>query len=89
MTDTIAGTVTTVIDGDTFDLRVYHRGGTNSRNYGDNERVRIANINAPEINEPGGKRSKDALTKKILDKTVVCYIQARDTYGRLVSEVHI
>ena len=89
MADTIAGTVTNVVDGDTFDLRVYHQDPGNSRKYNDNERIRITDIDAPELQSSQGQRSKDALERKIKGKTVVCYVQARDTFGRLVCEVRV
>lgn len=89
MTDTIRGSVTAVIDGDTFDMKVTHTGKENKTKYNNEERIRIAEIDAPELNTAAGKRSKDALQRKLNGKEVRCYIEARDTYSRLVAKVTI
>jgi len=89
MTDTIRGPVIDIIDGDTFDMNVTHTGKNNKRDYKDKERIRIAEIDAPELRAPGGQRSKDLLERKLKGKEVRCYIQARDDYGRIVAKVEI
>lgn len=89
MTDTIRGTVTAVVDGDTFDMKVTYTGKENKVNYNNQERIRIAEIDAPELNTAAGKRSKEALEGKLKGKEVRCYVQARDTYGRVVAKVTI
>ena len=89
MTDTIRGPVKAVIDGDTFDIKVTHTGKENKIKYNSEERIRIAAIDAPELNTAAGKRSKDALDRKLKGKEVRCYIQARDTYSRIVAKVAI
>jgi endonuclease YncB( thermonuclease family) len=89
MAETIRGPVTNIVDGDTFDMKVTHTGKENKEKYNDNERVRIAEIDAPELNTPAGKRSKDQLERKLKGKDVRCYVQARDTYGRVVAKVTV
>ena len=89
MADTIRGPVTNVIDGDTFDMKVTHVGKKNAEEYNDNERVRIAGIDAPEIDTEEGKKAKKELEKKISGKEVRCTIQARDTYGRIVADIQV
>lgn len=89
MSDTIRGKVIDVIDGDTFDITVTHIGENNTHEYNGEERIRIANIDAPELKAPSGKRSKELLVNKLVGKEVCCYVQARDTYGRIVANVEI
>jgi endonuclease YncB( thermonuclease family) len=89
MADTIKGPVTRVIDGDTFDMDVTHVGKNNKHKYKNSERIRIASIDAPELRSPGGRRSKDLLAKKLKGKKVRCSVQSRDTYGRIVADVHV
>ena len=89
MADTIRGPVTEVIDGDTFDMNITHVGNDNKEEYGDSERVRIAGIDAPEIDTEDGKKAKKALSNKISGKEVRCKIQTRDTYGRIVAEIEV
>jgi len=83
--DTIRGRVFSIIDGDTFDMRVTHVGKQNLYKYDDIERVRIAEIDEPELNTPAGPRSK----QKLQGKEVRCYVQARDEYGRIVAKVQV
>jgi endonuclease YncB( thermonuclease family) len=72
-------TVTTVIDGDTF--------------YTSNDRVRLADINAPKNGtEPGYSIAKYALSSLVGGKTV--YLDTdqktgRDPYGRLIAVVYV
>lgn len=89
MKDILQGPVIRVIDGDTFDLRVIHVGVNNQNDYKDEERIRIANIDAPELRSPGGSRSRDLLVRRLNGREVKCFVEARDTYGRLVADVTI
>jgi len=89
MADTIRGPVTSIVDGDTFNIKVTHTGKENKEKYNNNERIRIAEIDAPELNTPAGRRSKEQLEKKLSGKEVRCYVQARDTYSRIVAKVKI
>ena len=89
MADTIRGLVTNIVDGDTFDMKVTHVGKNNKYEYNDEERVRIADIDTPELRAPGGKRSKDLLERKLKGKEVRCYVQARDSYDRVVADVKV
>lgn len=89
MADTIRGSVSKVIDGDTFDMNVTHTGKDNQYDYSNSERIRIANIDAAELGSFGGYRDKTKLEKTILGKEVRCSIQARDTYHRVVADVKI
>ncbi len=66
-----------------------HTGKENKEKYNNNERIRIAEIDAPELNTPAGRRSKEQLEEKLSGKEVRCYIQARDTYSRIVAKVKI
>jgi endonuclease YncB( thermonuclease family) len=87
--DTIRGKVTNVIDGDTFDMTVTHHGSNNKIKYNNSERIRISSIDAPELNTAQGKRDKIKLENKILNKEVRIYIEARDTYQRIVGKVEL
>lgn len=87
--DWIEGPVTDVVDGDTFDLRVEWVGKSNRNKYGNQERVRLAGVNAPEINTPAGQIAKDRLRGQIAGRFVRCDVQARDTFGRLVCDVKV
>ena len=87
MYDTIRGPVLDVIDGDTFDISVTHTGKNNKYEYGDTERIRIVDINAPELNTPAGVRAKTNLKSNISVKEIRCHVHTRDTYQRLVGNV--
>jgi len=89
MADVIYGTVTEVIDGDTFKVSVYYQWDSNQRKYGSNETIRIADINAPEIPSAAGLRAKAHLENKLKGKNVRLEVQSRDTFGRLVCKVSL
>ncbi|RLG82138.1 MAG: hypothetical protein DRO40_08395 [Thermoprotei archaeon] len=75
--DAVSG-VEYVIDGDTFDTHI--------------GRIRLADINAPELNEPGGYEAKIVLTYLIQGKIVyidIDDIYVTDKYGRIVAIVYI
>lgn len=87
--DTIRGRVFSIIDGDTFDMRVTHVGKQNRYKYNDIERIRIAEIDEPELNTLTGRRSRALLQQKLHGREVRCYVQARDEYDRIVARVHV
>ena len=48
------------------------------------DRVRIWGIDAPELQEPGGKASRDHLRALIEGQALACTMIERDRYGRRV-----
>lgn len=89
MLDIIKGTVTSVIDGDTFEIKVERIGTHNKFSYNTYERIRIAYLNAPELPSASGHRARSILARVILRKYVKCDIKARDHYGRLIANVFV
>ena len=87
MYDVIWGDVTNVVDGDTFDLRVTHHGTHNKFPYNNQERIRIASIDAPVLPTAPGVRAKHQLELAISGKRVKCEVHSRDTYHRLICGV--
>jgi endonuclease YncB( thermonuclease family) len=74
--------VVKVHDGDTITLK------TDFRDF--NFPLRFLDINAPELNEPKGKESRDWLKRQILNKKVKIEINRKnrvDKYGRLLGRV--
>lgn len=69
MTD-IPGVVSRVKDGDTFVVEVT---------------VRLADVNARELSEPGGMEAADHLARTILQRRVVLHDVAPDFYARRVD----
>lgn len=69
------GTVVRVIDGDTIIV------GTN--------RVRLAEIDAPEMKTPHGPASKAALSAMILHKEVTVTWTRRGRYRRIIGQVYL
>jgi endonuclease YncB( thermonuclease family) len=87
MADVIWGDVTQVIDGDTFDVTVTHYSRANEVQYNDRERIRIADIDAPELRSPFGQRAWHQLERTLVGQHVRLEVQARDVYHRLVCRV--
>ncbi len=69
--------VTRVIDGDTFE--------TANRKHP----VRLANVDAPEKNQPGGTAATAALRRLIQGQQVSIDTVARDKYSRSVAKVKV
>ena len=89
MADIIAGTVTKVIDGDTFEMKIVYEDKSNKYKYNENEIIRLEGTNAPELNTPAGKIAKTNLTNKLFGASVKCVVKSRDTFGRIVADVTI
>lgn len=87
MSDIIWGKVTRVIDGDTFDVNVTHYQKSNTYQYNNNERIRVAGSNAPELGSVAGAIAKTQLASKISGCNVQLVVHSRDTYQRLVCDV--
>ena len=75
--------VTEVIDGDTFDVTPgWEWDGKKG------SRVRIANLDAPELSQKGGQAAKTKLKNLIEDKDVELKNAVTLSYGRLVCDVY-
>ena len=71
--------VSRIIDGDTFDVA-------------SGDRIRLADVNAPEYYEEGYSESKNFLSELVHNKTVyldIDDINGTDKYGRLVCVVYV
>lgn len=75
----LTGTVTSVYDGDTITLHI--EAGTKN--------IRLAGIDAPEIKQPYGIESREALRQDVLNRTVTVDTTKLDKYGRSVGKVLI
>ncbi len=71
------GTVAYVHDGDTITL---HSETTTTK-------IRLAGIDAPEIKQPYGIVSRDALSQDVLNQSVTVDTNKTDKYGRSVGKV--
>jgi len=67
-----------VSDGDTITVRCGKR---------DQERVRIAEIDAPEKSQPFGKAAKARASELLFGKNVDLQPNGRDRYGRVIAKV--
>ena len=78
--DTLRGRAVKVQDGDTFDFL-----------YGDNrkQRVRVAQMDAPEKNMPFGQKSKERFAELVVGKEIALVVNTVDRYGRVVGSVVI
>ena len=77
--DQYEGRVIKVIDGDTIWVK------TNNKHI----KIRLSYIDAPELKQTYGVRSKDFLTNLILDKNVQINANKKDRYNRHLGEVYI
>lgn len=77
--ETLHGTVVGVSDGDT--LTVYDRSKNGSF------RIRLAEIDAPEKNQPFGQKAKQALSDLCYRKEARIETEEKDRYGRAIGYV--
>jgi endonuclease YncB( thermonuclease family) len=75
---TVAGRVIRVSDGDTLTIQDVHQ-----RVY----RVRLDEIDAPELGQAFGKRSRESLAEMCSDKTAYVVTKGADRYGRTLGRV--
>lgn len=75
---TLRGRVTSIVDGDTVDIRLVD---------GASVRVRLEGIDAPEKSAPFGPAASDAVRVALFDQTVSLRAIDVDRYGRLVARV--
>jgi endonuclease YncB( thermonuclease family) len=73
----LTGTVTSVHDGDTLTLQ----------SGAEQKKIRLAGIDAPELKQPFGPESRDALKKSLLNQEVAIDTTKQDRYGRAVGKV--
>ena len=71
---TFAGSVTRVVDGDTFWISSA------------SERIRVWGLDAPEVDMPGGSQATAALTALISGQQLTCRQRDIDRYGRIVGQ---
>jgi endonuclease YncB( thermonuclease family) len=67
--------VVSIIDGDSFKI-------------GNDQTIRLLSLDAPDIKYCFGEEAKEALTKKILGKTVILKELKTDQYGRVMAIVY-
>jgi endonuclease YncB( thermonuclease family) len=89
--DEASGVVTNVVDGDTFDFRIEK---TDPRIIYEIERVRLADVDSPEMSTPEGPPAKVYTTETLLGKKVWLDIDnrsvdGRDPYDRLLVVVYL
>ena len=70
----VSAHVVEVIDGDTFKTK---------------KRIRLEGVEAPELNQPGGKEAKEKLESLILGKDITYEEKARDEFARIVAQVWV
>jgi len=76
-----AGVVTYVSDGDTLWVQPDSGGAP--------RKLRIDGIDAPEICQPGGPASREALTRRAMHQRVVVVVRREDDYGRGLARIRI
>ncbi len=80
--EAITGKVVGVHDGDTLTLLVTADGHKST------DKIRLAEIDAPELHQPWGKKSKQALSALTFQKTVTAKVLSTDRYGRKVADIY-
>ena len=66
-----------VVDGDTYQVLQNDK----------KQMIRLANVDAPELNQAFGLKVKDSLTNLIQDKNILIMVIKTDLYGRLLAKI--
>lgn len=77
---TLIGEVIKVSDGDTIIIKTKQSKKV---------RIRLAEIDAPEMAQPYGKTAQQALNSLLLSKTVLIEYKSKDRYQRIVGRVYL
>src|SRR6476646_5303985 len=77
--DTLTGRVVRIADGDTVTVLVS----------GNQVRVRLFGIDAPERGQDYSRKSREALAELVFGKDVRVVVYGKDRYGRTVGDVYI
>ena len=77
--DQYEGRVIKVIDGDTIWVKSSNK----------HIKIRLSYIDAPELKQTHGVRSKNFITNLVLDKNVQIHANKKDRYNRHLGEVYI
>ena len=77
--DTLIGKVVSIADGDTVTLL----------NNNQQTKIRLAEIDTPEKNQPYGKKAKKAMSDFIFKKEVEVEVVTIDRYGRTVGTIFL
>ena len=80
MGQTLFGKVTRVVDGDTVAFKVHNGAG---------EKVRLADIDTPEKDQPWGTEATTALRQWSMSKPARIEVVDEDRYGRLVATLWV
>lgn len=76
--ETIHGQVVGVTDGDTLTVLINKQ----------QVKIRLAEIDAPEMRQDYGQRAKQALSTLVFKKAVVVEVNSRDKYGRTLARIY-
>jgi len=77
--ENLTGKVVSVADGDTITILTDNK----------QTRIRLAEIDTPEKNQPYGKKAKKALSDFIFGKTVHIEVETIDRYGRTIGTIFL
>jgi endonuclease YncB( thermonuclease family) len=74
---TLVGRVVKIADGDTLTIVID----------GQQEKIRLSDIDTPERKQPYGTRAKQALSELTFGKTITVLTTTRDRYGRVIGQI--
>ena len=75
--DTLVGRVVKIADGDTLTIVID----------GQQEKIRLSDIDTPERKQPYGTRAKQALSELAFGKTITVLTTTKDRYGRVIGHI--
>lgn len=87
LVDQAWGYAQNIIDGDTFVMVVTSVRRGNAYSLREVERVRLRDVYAPELHEPGGRAARERLCRRLAGRRIQITVHARDVYGRALATI--
>jgi endonuclease YncB( thermonuclease family) len=87
--ETVKGEVLKIVDVNVFDMKVTHIGLASTSKFKEIERIYIAEIENPELENLVKARKINDIEKKLVGKKVRCSVISRDGFGRLTARVKV
>ncbi len=89
MSDIISGIVSSLINADTFELKVITVGDGNRHSYAGIEKIKAVNFEIFNSADTGNSNAKPELEPKMLGAAVRCIIHGRDDHGNVLADVSL
>lgn len=86
MADRIIGDCSSIVDRDTFELKITHIDKENQSNYNETERIQVDNL-PDDMDKLAEEEAKNALGLGLNGRSVICHVKSKKDTGTLLCDV--